>query len=210
MWNIFFFKNLIDSQNHALLDSYKASLEKTIEYDIHLIDKSSLEQKQIFILQDIGNQSINILGALIPIANSRFLYHEKNANPIFVDIQKLKEIIDEILPSTLKYQISFNTTIINNTQSLFDLTNSYEIGKKLKINLKLNEHSALIKDNKEYLIKIIILDIIMSLIFIVLIVALFYIWQQQFNRIILKQKRLLYITNNKIKAIHEGKLAKKR
>jgi hypothetical protein len=200
----------MDDQNDALQNSYKLSLEKIIEYDIHLIEKSDIEGKQIFILQDIGNQKVvNSLGELLPVANSKFLYHEKKFSFIFVDVQKLKEIIDEILPSTLKYQISYNTTIINNTQSLFDLTNSYVIGKKLKINLKLDERSTAIKSNRDYLIKIVILDIIISFVFMLLIVAIFYRYKRQFNRIILKQKQLLYITKKRIKESQEDRLAKK-
>lgn len=69
----------MDDQNDALQNSYKLSLEKIIEYDIHLIEKSDIEGKQIFILQDIGNQKVvNSLGELLPVANSKFLYHEKN------------------------------------------------------------------------------------------------------------------------------------
>lgn len=203
----FHFQNIIQNQNDSLLDSYKVSLAKIIEYDIHLIDKS---QKQIFILQDVGNRkAINNLTALTPIPNSKFLYHElKKNNSIFVDIQKIKEIIDEVLPSTLEYQLSFNTAIINNHHVSFNSTNSYEIGDKLKIKLKQNENSPLMKNNREKLIQIIIIAIITSVIFNISIIALFYIRQVQFNRIILKQKKLLSTSENKVKSMQESKLAK--
>ena len=212
-WGVYiFFKNIIDNQNDIFLNSYKSSLEKTLEYDINFIERLEAEKKQIFILQSIESKiSEKRLEALMPIANSKFLYYEENIDSVYIDIQKLKEIIDEIIPSALKYQILFNAVIINPTQAQdsFNLINNYEIGKKLKINLSLNEQSFLLITSNNNLITMLIIDAIISIVFVTVIISIFYKRQKQFNNIIINQKHLLCIANKSIKDMQEGHLAKK-
>jgi hypothetical protein len=46
-WGVYiFFKNIIDNQNDIFLNSYKSSLEKTLEYDINFIERLEAEKNK--------------------------------------------------------------------------------------------------------------------------------------------------------------------
>lgn len=170
------FENYIKLQDFILLDSYKVSIERSIGSDIKIIDGVDTEKEQIFILQNIRNNNAKkSLINMSPIGSSKFLYYEKKESSIFIDLKKLQESLDEILPSFIEYSLLFKNISINDGSFQTELAEIHTAGDRLNISLSLDKSSSLVKSNKEKILQIMQYSISISLIaFAVFLVSMLF------------------------------------
>lgn len=185
------FENSIKLKNFTLLDSYKASIENSIGSDIKIIDEVDIEKEQILILQTLIERNskkdfINIK----PIGTSKFLYYNEKSRAIFIDIKKLKENLDEVLPSFIKYNLTFNNISISHKEFQEELVGDYTIGKKLNIALTLDKYSSLVKKDNEYLSTVVKYSMIISLIIVLVFITSIFFQSNNLKKVKRNMKKM--------------------
>jgi len=204
-----FYTDSIKSQNSILLNSYKTSIERYVGSDLKIIDAVNTEREQIFILQSLKNN--NAKKSLVNISSigaSKFLYYDKNDHSIFIDIKKLQESVEEILPSFINHHLFFNNVSINNQAFQGGEIENYTIGKRLKIALSLDNNSFLTRQNQENIQQTIKHSIGISLIIAVVFIITLICQSRKYKKRITTELSNLNKKKKELEDIHSGRESK--
>lgn len=194
----FSFKISFDRQNHLLLSSYHLSLKEVIGRDLLMIETLKLNGKNIVLLQNSKMDVIKNLNNINPLQGSKILYYQKNSDYILIDIQKLQEIIDEIIPPYLEYTYFFNKS---DTSHNNEVNKGYGVGGEFKINLTLKDQSVLIQKNREILYKAVLISIVISFLFFLVVCYIMLKWKERYKSLILDKTKAMWFIRRKFDSL---------